>query len=194
MGWAYAAASSVTVLLLSWATGGSAETLHLLFGNVLAVQVTEVVWLAAIAVVVGLVQILFGRRLLLVTFDVEAARVAGVNTGLWSLALNLSIGIAAAAAVQTIGALSTFALLTLPSMAALLVTASVRAMFVTSGVLGIVLPSVALALSYYFDLPPGPASVALLALSVPCAAIPNFVATRRISLPLPADGSRRATE
>ena len=40
MGWAYAAASSATVLLLSWVAAG-ADTLHLLFGNVLAVQTTQ---------------------------------------------------------------------------------------------------------------------------------------------------------
>ena len=124
-----------------------------------------------IAGVIGLVQLLFARRFLLVTFDPEAARVAGVNTRLWSLALNLAIGVAAAAAVHAIGALSTFALLTLPAMAALLATASVRATFITAAALSIVLPSLALALSFYLDLPAGPASVALLAVSVPLAAM-----------------------
>jgi hypothetical protein len=62
----------------------------------------------------------FGRRFLLVTFDPEAATVAGVNTRWWSFFLNLAIGVAAAAAVQAIGALSTFALLTLPAAVALL--------------------------------------------------------------------------
>lgn len=176
MGWAYAAASSATVLVLSWAAGGSTDTLHLLFGNVLAVQVTDVVGLTIIAGVIGLVQLLFARRFLLVTFDPEAARVAGVNTRLWSLALNLAIGVAAAAAVHAIGALSTFALLTLPAMAALLATTSVRATFVTAAALSIVLPSLALVLSFYLDLPAGPASVALLAVSVPLAAISNLVA------------------
>lgn len=171
MGWAYAAVSSATVLLLSWVAGGSSDTLHLLFGNVLAVQVTDVILLTVIALGIGLVQMLFARRFLLVTFDPEAARVAGVNTRLWSLALNLAIGVAAAAAVHAIGALSTFALLTLPAMAALLATTSVRATFATAATLGIVLPSLALALSFYIDLPAGPASVALLALSVPFAAI-----------------------
>ena len=185
MGWAYAAASSATVLVLSWAAGGSTDTLHLLFGNVLAVEVTDVVWLVVIASVIGLVQLLFARRFLLVTFDPEAARVAGVNTHLWSLALNLAIGVAAAAAVHAIGALSTFALLTLPAMAALLATRSVRATFITAAALSIVLPSIALAASYYLDLPAGPASVALLAVSVPFAAMSNGVAER-------GDGERRA--
>lgn len=178
MGWAYAAASSATVLMLSWAVGGSTDTLHLLFGNVLAVQLSDVVALSIVAAVVGLAQWLFARRFLLVTFDPEAARVAGVNARLWSLALNLSIGVAAAAAVHAIGALLTFALLTLPAMAALLVTTSVRATFVVSAVLGTVLPSLALAFSFYLDLPAGPASVALLAISVPLAAVTRALVAR----------------
>jgi ABC-type Mn2+/Zn2+ transport system permease subunit len=182
MGWAYAAASSATVLVLSWVAGGSADTLHLLFGNVLSVQVIDVIGLTIVAVVIGLVQVLFGRRFLLVTFDPEAASVAGVNTRLWSLALNLAIGVAAATAVNAIGALSTFALLTLPAMAALLAAASVRTTFFMAAALSVVLPSVGLALSFYLDLPAGPASVALLAVSVPLAALGNLAATRRQTL------------
>ena len=76
MGWAYAAASSATVLLLSRVSGSSADTSHLLFGNVLAVEKTSVAVVTAIALIVVSMQLLFGRRLLLVTFDPEAAMVA----------------------------------------------------------------------------------------------------------------------
>lgn len=178
MGWAYATASSATVLILSSVAGGSTDTFHLLFGNVLAVQDSDVVELTVIAVVIALVQVLFGPRFLLITFDPEAARVAGVNTRLWSLALNLAIGVAAATAVDAIGALSTFALLTLPAMTALLATGSVRATFLSAAAVSIVLPSVGLALSFYLDLPAGPASVALLAVSVPLAAMSTLAVTR----------------
>ena len=175
MGWAYAAASSATVLLLSWGAGGSADTLHLLFGNVLAVQNTGVVALTMVALLVVSMQLLFGRRFLLVTFDPEAATVAGMNTRSWSVLLDSVIGVAAAAAVQAIGALSTFALLTLPAVAALLAARSVRATFATAAVLGVGLPSLALAASFYLDLPAGPASVALLAIGVPLAALTNGI-------------------
>lgn len=171
MGWAYAAASSATVLVLSWVAGGSTDTLHLLFGNVLAVQASDVVELMVIATIIGVAQLLFARRFLLVAFDPEAATVAGVNTRSWSLGLNLCVGIAAAAAVHAIGALLTFSLLTLPAMAALLMTSSIGATFVVSAVLGAVLPCLALALSFYLDLPAGPAAVALLAVSVLLASV-----------------------
>jgi ABC-type Mn2+/Zn2+ transport system permease subunit len=41
MGWAYAAASSATVLILSRVASGSSHTMELLYGNVLAVPATQ---------------------------------------------------------------------------------------------------------------------------------------------------------
>jgi ABC-type Mn2+/Zn2+ transport system permease subunit len=171
MGWAYAAASSATVLVLSRAAAGSSDTLHLLFGNVLAVRTGDVWVLAAVTAIIVLVQVLCARRFLLITFDSEAAKIAGVNVRAWSLTLNLATGVAAAVAVRAIGTLSTFALLTLPAMAALLATTSVKTTFAVAAVLGSMLPSIALALSFHFDVPTGPASVALLAIAVPLAAL-----------------------
>ena len=179
MGWAYAAATAATVLILSQAAGGNVDTLHLLFGNVLAVETSHVVALLIQAAVVVSLHLLFWRRFLLVTFDAEAAKVAGVKTRWWSLTVNLLIGGVAAGAVHEIGALSTFALLTLPAMAALLVTASIRATFIVATSLGILVPSLALAASFYFDLPAGPACAAFLALSVAVAAVGSVYAEVR---------------
>ena len=176
MGWAYAAASSATVLILAQAAAADADTLHLLFGNLLAISVGHTVSLVLVAAAIIVVHLLFSHRFLLVTFDSEAASVAGVSTTFWSLVLNLAIGAAAAMSVHEIGALLTFGLLTLPAMGALLATSSIRATFALAAGLGAVLPCLGLAASFYFDLPAGPASVALLALSVPAV-----VAARRPS-------------
>lgn len=164
MGWAYAAASSATILILSQRAGGGSHAMDLLYGNVLAVQESHVIGLAALAGAVVLAQLMFMRRLVLVTVDAESAQIAGVNTQRWSLALNLSIGIVAAAAVHEIGALSTFALLSLPSLAALLLSEGIRTAFVLTAAFGVIVPTAALMLSFYLDLPSGPACVALLAL------------------------------
>jgi len=93
--------------------------------------------------------------------------------------LNLLVGAAAAAAVHEIGALLTFALLTLPAMAALLVTTSIRATFTTAAALGATLPCLGLAAAFYLDLPAAPASVALLSISVVAAAAVGLLSSSR---------------
>ena len=169
-GWAYAAASSATVLILAGTAGADMDTLHLLYGNLLAVSMSHAVVLTGIALAVVLLQILFARRFLLVTFDPEAASVAGVHATFWSLGLNLLIGVAAAAAVHEIGALLTFSLLTLAPASSLLMTRSIHATFAVSAGLGAIVVCLGLVASFYLDLPPGPAAVVLLALAVPIAA------------------------
>jgi len=169
--WAYAAAAAVTVLILAGAARADADTLHLLYGNVLAVSPSHATGLVGMAVIIGVVHILFGSRFRLVTFDIEAAQVAGVNTRLWSICLNLSIGAATAAAVHEIGALLTFSLLTLPPMASLLVSRRIHTTFVLSVVIGIAAVWVGLIVAFQLDLPPGPVSVGLLVLVVVAAAI-----------------------
>jgi zinc transport system permease protein len=171
MGWAYAAASSATVLVLAQASTADTDTMHLLFGNLLAVGAGHAASLVVLAAATAAVHTTFMRRFLLATFDPEAAQVAGVNVRGWSLLLNLLVGAGAAMSVHHIGALLTFAFLTLPAMAALLLTTSVRAAFAVAAALGIVLAFGGLAVSFYFDLPAGPATVALLSASVPGAAL-----------------------
>jgi len=171
MGWAYAAAASATVLILAGASAADADTLQLLYGNLLAVSPSHATGLVILALAVGTVHLLFGSRFLLVTFDAEAAQVAGVNTRLWSIGLNLSIGAAAAAAVHEIGALLTFSLLTLAPMASLLITRRIYTSFLVSAAIGIGTVCVGLIVAFRVDMPPGPVSVALLALTVVVAAI-----------------------
>jgi zinc transport system permease protein len=176
MGWAYAAASSATVLVLAQASTADTDTMHFLFGNLLAVSPVHAASLAAMAAVTAAMHATFMRRFLVTTFDPEAAQVAGVNVRGWSLLFNLLVGLCAALAVHHVGALLTFAFLTLPAMAALLLTTSVRAAFAAAAALGVVLAFGGLAVSFYFDLPAGPATVALLSVSVPAAA---FVSHQR---------------
>jgi zinc transport system permease protein len=176
MGWAYAAASAATVLVLAQASAADTDTMHFLFGNLLAVSPVHAASLVVMAAVTAAAHTTFMRRFLVSTFDPEAAQVAGVNVRGWSLLLNLLVGLCAAMAVHHIGALLTFAFLTLPAMAALLLATSVRATFAVAMTLGVVLAFGGLAMSFYLDLPAGPATVALLSASVPAAA---FVSRHR---------------
>lgn len=169
--WAYAAAASATVLILAGAAAPDADTLHMLYGNVLAVSSSHATALGILALAIVTVHLVLGPRFLLITFDAEAAEVAGVNTRVWSICLNLSIGVAAAAAVHEVGTLLTFSLLTLPPMASLLVTRRIRSTFLVSAAIGVMAVCAGLVVAFYMDLPPGPVAVALLALTVVVAAI-----------------------
>lgn len=170
VGWGFAAASGLTVLVLSRAAGDG-DAMRLLFGNVLAITRGEAALLVGVALAVVALHGLLARRFVLVVFDPEMARAAGIATGRWTLLLYLTVGGATAAAVHETGALLSFALLTLPAMAALLATRGLRAAFVTAAATAVVATLVGLVVSFHWDLPTGPFTVVLLALAVPVAAL-----------------------
>jgi ABC-type Mn2+/Zn2+ transport system permease subunit len=174
IGWAYAAAAAITVLILAGSARGHVDALHLLYGNVLAVSDSHAIALLGLAIAVVLIHVLFGSRFLLVTVDPEAAQVAGVRTRVWSLALNLLIGVTAALTVHEIGALLTFSLLTLPPMASLLISRRVHSVFAVSALIAVAAVFLGLFVAFHLDLPPGPASVAVLVLTVPIVGIASY--------------------
>jgi ABC-type Mn2+/Zn2+ transport system permease subunit len=171
IGWVYAASAAAAVILLTRSAGADNDAMRLLFGNVLAVTRGEVLLLLGVAAVVVLLHLVFAKRFVLVVFDPDAARAAGIAATAWTLLLYLTIGGATAAAVHETGGLLAFALITLPAMAALLVTRGIRAAFVTAAAIAVVCSTSGLMLSFALDLPTGPFTVALLAAAVPAAAL-----------------------
>lgn len=168
VGWGFAAASALTVLVLA-RTSADGDAMRLLFGNVLAISRLEAALMAAVAVLVVAVHVAFARRFVLVVFDPETARAAGIATGAWTVLLYLTVGSATAAAVHETGALLAFALLTLPATAALLATRGLTAAFLAAPAIAVTAVVAGLLLSFAWDLPTGPFTVALLAAAVPLA-------------------------
>ena len=185
VGWVYAASAALTVLLIARSAGADNDAMRLLYGNVLAVTRGEVALLIGVAVVVLALHVVFAKRFVLVVFDPDAARAAGIAATAWTLLLYLTIGGATAAAVHETGALLAFALITLPAMSALLVTRGIRATFVTAAAIAVTCTTAGLVLSFMLDMPAGPFTVALLAATVPIAALAD-----RLRRPL-TSGRRR---
>ena len=178
IGWGYAAASALTVLVLAKAASAEDEAMRLLFGNVLAVTRFEVGLLVTVAVLVLAIHVVFAKRFVLIVFAPEAARAAGIATTLWTVILYLTVAGATAAAVHETGALLAFAFITLPAMAALLLARGVRTAFVVAATIAVTCSLAGLALSFAWDLPTGPLTVALLAAAVPLAALASRLRAR----------------
>jgi zinc/manganese transport system permease protein len=154
MGVVYAVASAAAVLVVAKTPHGDADLLRLLFGNILAVTDRQLAVLAALAVVVTLLQ--FATRRLDPT-----ARAGRGFTFMFYLLLGGSI----AAAIRSAGVLVVFTYLVAPALAVRLLGAERRAAVlavggaIAGGVLG-------LWGSYRWDLPSGSAIVAAFGLGL----------------------------
>jgi ABC-type Mn2+/Zn2+ transport system permease subunit len=162
IGIGYALASTLAILFVAKTPGGEADTLLLLYGNILAVPDWHLVELWILSPLLLLVHVLFRRQFLIVSFSPDAARAAGVRIGAWTLLLYATLGTGIAAGMEIAGSLLTFSYLVVPALAGQMLARRswhMPAVAVSVALLGTVAGLLA---SVLWDLPSGPSIVAML--------------------------------
>ncbi|WP_416670447.1 metal ABC transporter permease [Egbenema bharatensis] len=132
---------------------------HFLFGNILGVSFLEVRDTAIIAAIVLLAVALLYKELLFYCFDPMGAQAAGLPVHWFNAGLMVLVALTVVASMKAVGVILVLALLITPAAAAyLLVPRFHQVMLVGSGI-GIVSSVSGMYLSYYYNLPSGPAIV-----------------------------------
>jgi zinc transport system permease protein len=160
IGVVYAVAAAVGILLISKAAHGEAHDLFL-GGNILGITRHDTMVLLGITIPVLLLHVIFYKEFLFVSFDPETARTLGYNVQLWNLLLYLTLGLVIAFAMQFAGVILVFNFLVLPAVTGLFLSRSMAGTFAWAVASGVIAAIVGFALSIPFDLPSGPAIIAV---------------------------------
>lgn len=132
---------------------------HFLFGNILGVTVSEVRDTAIIAAIVLLAVVLLYKELLFYCFDPMGSQATGLPVHWFNAGLMILVALTVVASMKAVGVILVLSLLITPASAAyLLVPRLHQVMMVGSGI-GVFSSISGMYLSYYYNLPSGPAIV-----------------------------------
>lgn len=146
---------SLGLVTLSFMKEVRVDLMAYLFGDLLAVSASDLLWIiAGSALVLALICFLW-RPLLAITVHEELAKVEGLPVGAIRLALMLLIAIVIAVAMKIVGVLLITSLLIIPAAAAQRHARSPEQMAVGASLLGLVAVCAGLALSWFKDTPAG---------------------------------------
>ena len=157
IGASYVMAAALGIICLAKNPVGDARNLKVLFGNILSAHTGEMVALAVLLAVLAIVHVVFYKEFLFVSFDPETAQAQGINVRGWDLLLYLTIGLAIAFSIHSMGVLLVFALILVPAMTARLVAHRMMALFALAIGFGVVSVPLGLYLAVRIDLPTGTA-------------------------------------
>ncbi|MEN9519714.1 MAG: hypothetical protein RLZZ381_2302 [Cyanobacteriota bacterium] len=132
---------------------------HFLFGNILAVNDSEVRDTLIIAGIVLTVVCLLYKELLFYTFDKLGAQAVGLPVGLLDLGLMILIGLTIVASLKAVGVVLVLSLLITPAASAYLLVNRLHLVMLLGTVIGVISSITGMYLSYYYNLPSGPAIV-----------------------------------
>ncbi len=162
IGIVFAGMFALGLVMLSRATNVNVNIEDLLLGQVLGVSRTDVYVSLALTAFVLLGLSAFHRQLVYTTFDQIGASVVGIKTALIEYVLLALLALVIVIGIQAAGIVLVMAMLITPAAAAYLLAKRFVGMMFIGALIGAASAIIGLYLSFYADLPSGPA-MALLA-------------------------------
>ncbi|MFM2608652.1 zinc ABC transporter permease subunit ZnuB [Vibrio chagasii] len=152
-------ALSLGLVAVSFLDNVRVDLMSYLFGDLLAVSPTDLMFIYAGAAVIGLVLTIFWRPLLSTTVNEDLAAVDGINIDLMRLILMLLVGIVIAVGMKFVGALIMTSLLIIPAATARKFSSTPEQMALLASIIGSIAVCGGLSLSWFYDTPAGPSVV-----------------------------------
>ena len=142
-------------VILIGVANSSTDLLHILFGNILAVQDIDKWLTMGVSGIVLIVIILFFKELLITSFDPLMARAIGMKVNFYHYLLMVLLTLVSVTAMQSVGTILIVAMLITPAATAYLYTNSLRKMIILSSSLGAVSSVLGLFIGYSFNIAVG---------------------------------------
>jgi zinc/manganese transport system permease protein len=155
IGVVYAVSSAGAVLLADRAPHGAEQVRTMLVGNLLAVRPHEVVEVAILYSIVGLVHWFCRRPFFLISTNPQAAYAEGWRVRLWDFVFYASFGVVVTSSVRIAGVLLVFSYLIVPALAGTTFGGSIASRLLIGWSFGTIVSVVGMVASAMLDTPTG---------------------------------------
>lgn len=149
----WAVGMAVGLMFIHAKPGYNSDLMSYLFGNILIVSTMDLLWIAALTVLIIITVFFYHKQFLAVCFDEEYARLQGVKVQTVYFLLLCLIAVTVVMLIQVVGIILVIALLTLPAAISGQYSKSVAQMMFTASALGILFTVTGLWVSYEPDIP-----------------------------------------
>ena len=160
----WAVGMATGIILLDLTPGYNVNLMSYLFGSILAVQTSDIWWMAGLSIITIIAAVFFYRDLLAISYDDEFARLRGVPVNLIYFLFIGLIAVSIVMFVRVVGLILVIALLTIPPYIAEKYSGSLSMMMVKATLLAVLFNLSGLWLAYAFNLTSG-ATIILVAAS-----------------------------
>ncbi|MDR2789633.1 MAG: metal ABC transporter permease [Campylobacteraceae bacterium] len=158
--WAFGMA--VGIIFADMSSGYNTDMTSFLFGSILSVSKSDLWFMGGVCVFIISAAALFYKEFLAVSFDMEFAKLQGLNTKFFYTVLIIMTALCIVACIRAVGLILVVALLSIPPYIAEKFCVKLSQMMMLSAALSAFFTLTGLALSYMFDLTSG-ASIILVA-------------------------------
>ena len=148
-------ALAIGVFAISITTGMNVDINNYMFGSILAMNNTDVIFSVILSIVVLILFCVFYNYIFAVTFDEVFARATGVNVGLYNMLLAFLSAVTIVLGMRMMGALLISSLIIFPALSSMQVFKTFRQVIISSAILSVICFVLGLYTSYVIATPTG---------------------------------------
>jgi len=150
------------VIIMNLKPGYTPEIESYLFGDILMVNLTDIITLGIILLSVIFFITIFNKELKYFSYNERMAKIYGVPTELIRFLFLIAVALVVVTSVKIIGIILVTSMLITPGVIAKLWAKSINQMVIISSIFGLLSSFLGIYFSYYLDIPSGPSIVVLL--------------------------------
>lgn len=150
------------VILMNLKPGYTPEIESYLFGDILMVNLVDIITLGIILISIVLFVTIFNKELKYFSYNERMAKIYGVPTELIRFLFLIAVALVVVTSVKIIGIILVTSMLITPGVIAKLWAKSINQMVVISSIFGLLSSFLGIYFSYYLDIPSGPSIVVVL--------------------------------
>jgi len=166
IGLTWAIGMSFGILLVDLTPGYNADLISYLFGSILAVNSSDIIFMAIILFLIIFILGLFYRDILAVSYDNSYAKIRGVKTRLFYTIILLMASLSIVIAIKIVGLILVIALLSIPTFIAEKFSDSLLGMMIHASLFSMFFTLMGLGISYTYDLSSGPSIILISSVSM----------------------------
>lgn len=141
------------ILLVTLSQSFNVDLFSYLFGEILAIETSEVVFSIVLAFIVVLLVVVNYHKFMYMTFDRESAKAAGVKVDRLDGLLTVLTAVTVVLGMKVVGILLVSALVVIPAAASLQIASSFKQAIVLSACISVISVVMGLELAFLLDLP-----------------------------------------
>lgn len=151
--WSFGMAIGIICIFLK--AGFAPNISDYLFGNILTITSTDIIFFVALSCILSLIFFFFKREILYVAFDSDFAKTRNLPVKFIEYIMMFFVAVTIVLTIRLVGVVLLMSLLTIPQMTANLYTANFSKMILLSIIFGLVGCTIGLCLSAFINVPSG---------------------------------------
>lgn len=146
---------AIGVAVTSATTGMNTDVWNYMFGSILAMSQSDVILSVIVSIIVGILFVIYYRKLFAVTFDEKFAKASGLNVTWYTNLIAILTAVVIVVGMRMMGTMLISSIIIFPALTSMRIFKTFKQVVISSGIISVIAFLIGIYLSYIYNISTG---------------------------------------